>query len=344
MEQLLAIILVIIMIIIDNKNVEKFVSKCCSINPFDTAGDRGSRHKKNLTCFKKVKPSLLPYRNCPDCDLCSSDKSKKKEEHFFTKKNLWIFVDEIPSDKQWKHFYSRNNKSPSYDINKLCIQTIKNNTKNNFNLRIITKNNVKKLLPGHKKYLTNKVDPYVYNNYLKYAILKKYGGLWMPKDLIIYKKMENINSNKLITFGLNNNNIVDNVGFSDEILFANKENVLVSKMLSYIKCNYHSFQNALIFKKSINKFFNKMIYKHNQNHLHMDLIANRKVDNSFLDNSDLFSTNFVNIKNFERKNMIRLQISNINRFHKYNFILKLNKNELISSNLFITYLLKYALY
>ena len=26
----------------------------------------------------------------------------------------------------------------------------------------------------------------------------------------------------------------------------------------------------------------------------MDLVANRKLDNSFLDNSDLFSTNFVN--------------------------------------------------
>ena len=87
-----------------------------------------------------------------------------------------------------------------------------------------------------------------------------------------------------------------------------------------------------------------MIYKYNQKHLHMDLVANRKLDNSFLDNSDLFSTNFVNIKNFEQKNMIRLQISNIDKFHKYNFILKLNKNELISSNLFITYLLKYALY
>ena len=65
-------------------------------------------------------------------------------------------------------------------------------------------------------------------------------------------------------------NIVE--GYSDLILGASPNNTVINEMVSYIKINLNTFQNGIMFKKSINTFLNKLL-ANSSNHSHNDSLV-----------------------------------------------------------------------
>ena len=330
MELIIALILVIIMIMIDYYQPEKFTNYSKCLNPYN---------------LNNIKTKIISKENTKVVSPCGP--SKNVCEHFIGKINVWIFNNFEKSSVNWLNFGSRNTTEPISDIVNLCNESVqKNLDSNKYSIKIINQDNLDTLIPEYKSIIGLSNNKYMKYNIIKYAILNKFGGIWIPKDTLILRNIPYDNSiinGKVITYSRNNNNIIDNKGFSDEIISMSPKNIISEKMLSYIKANVHTFQNGIQFKNAINKYFN-ILLSNCSNHKFVDLTANTTCSGKFVSNHMLFSTNFINLYRLSHKSFFPININHIKQFHKYNYIIRMNKEQLIKSNLFLAYLLKYSLH
>ncbi len=318
MEQIIAIILVIIMIIIDYFSIEKFINW----------GNCNNTNKKY--------PVVLEQQPATQFSHCNS----QYREHFMGKINIWVLDNRIISPDNIR---SKNNNIPITDI---CLESIKKHIDSSkYNLNILDLKTMTNLLPEYKCYISECKNTYVLYNFLKYAILNKFGGIWIPSDTLLLNSIiydYRLLDKSIITYGKNNVNIVDNKGYSDTILGSSKNHPIISKIIQYFKSNLNTFQNSVYFKKSINKFFNKCIINY-KNHIHKESLIEKTSSGKFITLEDIFTTNYLSIEDFYNKNMLHINIDHINEFHKYQYILNMSKKDLIESNLFISYIIKKAL-
>ena len=198
----------------------------------------------------------------------------------------------------------------------------------------------------HGKELFKKCNnDYIVNNLIKYAILKKYGGLWLPKDTIMLNDIfsaNDISIGNIVTYGKNNTNLYDNLEYSDLIIGAPSNNQTINDIVKFITLNLNTFQNGILFKNSINKFFNTAI-RNSKNHVHKNLLITEISNNQALSISHLFSTSFINIKDFSKKTFININADNINNSVKYSYLFNMSPEQILESNLFISYLIQMAL-
>ena len=308
METLVAIILVIIMIIYDSNLVETFKKKI----------EHFSNYKQNNLNLKISLPNKNPL--------------------IINKIKVWIFSRTEYSSRKWTNRV--NEKQPIPDIEELCIATIFKHMPS-YNIQIVNVNNIHKLLPEYTELLSLCNSFYLYYNLIKYAILNKYGGIWLPSNYILTKPLsciEKCKHNKLLTFSRNNNQYVDNYGLSDEIICCTSNNIIIREMLCYLRRQIDSFQNELTFKKTINKHFNILLGTHQHHHTEQQQLL---IDNKYITVSDLFSNKIdTELINYP---IIDTHMEEIRRNHKYSFLLHLDKKNILESNMLIGRLLKNAL-
>lgn len=307
METIVAIILIFIMILFDTRSLDRFINIVKPIN-------------------KKIKYTS----NAVSAELFNtniSSISPKAIVSKFTKSNLWIY----------------NNDSESALIN-LCIKSIIKHNSNLYNIIIISDNDIERLVPEYKPHIRMCQSNYLKENIIKFAILFKYGGLWVPKDTLVLKPINSVNdvySCNLKTYGINNINYNDK-GISEQIISSKKNDALVKLILQLLIKNTRGFQNAIEFKSSVNKHFNEFI-KNNSGHSHNNIGLTEKCSGAHYTISDLFTTNLVKFKNFSSKSYIKLYISDLENLRKFNYILSLSERDILNSNLFLALLIKKSL-
>ena len=165
-------------------------------------------------------------------------------ETYFNRRNVWIF-----------------NKSDNNKIIQKCIDYNISKLQNSFEIRLFTYNNIKNLIPEFSKYINLCRSEYLFENLLKYAILFKYGGLWIPEDTIIINDLQTDfqdTTEKIHLYGLNDPNYCDNPGFSDDIILCNKNNNSIKLIVQYIISSIYSFHNSTNYKLTINKHINSI--------------------------------------------------------------------------------------
>ena len=163
-------------------------------------------------------------------------------ETYFNRRNVWIF-----------------NKSDNNKIIQKCIDYNISKLQNSFEIRLFTYNNIKNLIPEFSKYINLCRSEYLFENLLKYTILFKYGGLWIPEDTIIINDLQTDfqdTTEKIHLYGLNDPNYCDNPGFSDDIILCNKNNNSIKLIVQYIISSIYSFHNSTNYKLTINKHIN----------------------------------------------------------------------------------------
>lgn len=308
METLVAIILVIIMIIYDSNLVETFKKKIENFSNF-------SDNKLNLNISLPHKNPLIINTN-----------------------KVWIFSRTEYSSRKWTNRV--NEKQPIPDIEELCIATIFKHMPS-YNIQIVNVNNIEKLLPEYTKTLSLCNSFYLYYNLIKYAILNKYGGIWFPSNYILTKPLsciEKCKHNKLVTFSKNNNQLVDNYGLSDDIICCTAGNFIIKEMLCFINRQLNTFQNELIFKKTINKHFNILLAQYKHHHTDQQQLM---IGNKYITVDDLFSnkTDIELIKN----PIIDSHMAEIRHNHKYSFLLHLDKKNILESEMLIGKILNNSL-
>lgn len=308
METLVAIILVIIMIIYDSNLVETF--------------------KKKIENFS----------NPTYTDLNLKLKLPDQNPLIINSNKVWIFSRTEYSSRKWTN--NVNEKQPIPAIEELCIASIFKHMPS-YNIQIVNVNNIPNLLPEYTDILSSCNSFYLYYNFIKFAMLDKYGGIWLPSSYILTKPLsciEKCKHNKLLTFSKNNNQIVDNYGVSDSVICCNRNNLIVNEMLDFLKKQLLGFQNELIFKKTINKYFNIILSKYKHHHTDQQQLM---IGNKFITVEDLLS-NEIDVELITSP-LVDTLLDEIRHNHKYNFLLHLDKKNILESNMLIGKILSAAL-
>ena len=181
MENIVAFVLLFIMLYIDNSNgvnnIENFKSNCKI---------RGKETK--IINEKEQLIQKIPNKVVAKCSI----------EYFLPQKNAWILnLNEI-SSRFWKNFKSRRILQSNSGIEDFCLESITKNLGKNFKINILNLKNLKFFLPEKYEILQKCKDIKIFKYLLKYYILEKYGGLWLPIDTLVLREFNigYLNTNK----------------------------------------------------------------------------------------------------------------------------------------------------
>ena len=323
MEIVIAIILIFIMVLLDTNSLGKFLAITRPI-------------KENLTdSYKDFSHDLAGITN----KTISTEKIIKK----IHSPNLWIYNDETISSRHWKNFYSRRYKQPTSSLINLCIKSVIRHSCHNYTIKIFSQNDLNDIIPEYMSSINNCSSEYMKYNLIKYAVLYKYGGVWIPKDTLMFKPLSylpRLDCNYITTFGNNNVNYMDQ-GISDSIIASGKNNIVTGQMLSYLIRNTLTFQNALVFKQSINKHFNKILNK-SIYHVKYNSSMLEKCSGDHYTVDDMFTTNIVKFQSGNLKETININVGEIEDLREFNYLLRMSERQILNSNLFIGLLIKKA--
>tara|TARA_B100001093_G_scaffold518923_1_gene605586 strand:- start:80 stop:1066 length:987 start_codon:yes stop_codon:yes gene_type:complete len=326
MENIVAFILLFIMLYIDNsngiKNIENFKNfkSNCKIRGKDT----------KIIQEEPIFPKKIPKK----CSI----------EHFLPQKNVWILnLNEI-SSRFWKNFRSRRVPQNNSGIEDFCLESIKKNLGKNFKINILNLKNLSFFLPEKYEILQECKDITIFKNLLKYSILEKYGGLWLPLDTLVLREFNigYLNTDKLILFKKNPKYINFDEGFSDEIIFCLKGNIIIQKMVKLIENKLSTFQNNMLFNKYLNKNFNFYL-KSKGSFIYNNISVQKLADGNNIQINNIFSINNLYIENLDKKVFFSINLEEINKHTEYNFLERLSKKQILNSNLYLAFLIKYAM-
>ena len=186
----------------------------------------------------------------------ANDDNDMIEKHFFKKNNniiidkydhrpiLWIYVNFKKNSKNWLSFYSRNSYCLNTPYKSLTIQSIINNSNENYNICLIDDNSFKTLLTADEfdKDLQYISEP-VKSNYVKLAMLKllyKYGGFIVPNSFIGFSNFnklfyDNIEHKGCFIGEFQNTDTLLNTDYvlSDKLIGCKKNNDAIQNIISY---------------------------------------------------------------------------------------------------------------
>lgn len=149
------------------------------------------------------------------------------------KKSFNVALQQSPPRKVWLFWENRvGQKTPTYI--KLCHESVKKNC-TDLDVTILTNKNIERYLPDLRD-LSRLSLPHQ-ADYIRLAILQKYGGMWIDSDIIVYKSLQNL-INKLQTqdfvgFGCNGMFLKSN-GYprpSNWAMITRKNGILIGRCL-----------------------------------------------------------------------------------------------------------------
>ena len=100
----------------------------------------------------------------------------KNTDHFYNKPIIWMYWENNP-----------NKNKPNY-LN-LCYQTIVKNCSKNFHINLLNEKSVYNFLPKLRKDLDKFMSIPQKTDYIRLALLNKYGGIWIDSDTIVIKDL-----------------------------------------------------------------------------------------------------------------------------------------------------------
>ena len=92
---------------------------------------------------------------------------------------IWIYWQNVGSQKK-----------PEY-IN-LCLGSVLKHCSKDFEINVLNDNNINRFLPKIKKDFFKISQVNNKSNYLRYALLQEYGGIWLDSDLVLFDGLKSI--------------------------------------------------------------------------------------------------------------------------------------------------------
>lgn len=264
----------------------------------------------------------------------------------------------------WTYWELLNDATEIPGYIKLCFDIMKRNGSKYFNIVILNEKTVFDYLPNLRKDI-NDLPIALKTDYIRVLLLYTYGGVWMDADTIMMTDLKKIvdllnNNTDFIGFGCTGTICKDNDGYgrpSNGVMGSIKYGQLISRCLKHLDNKLNQYYNT---SKQDRKDFNyfelgKMIIwqelakliQHNPKYKYYHIPS--YADGTRDKNGYWVAPELINDKNIELSNINDLQVVMLaNSFYcgkdpKYNWFCKLNKNQILNNDYFVTTLFKQAL-
>jgi hypothetical protein len=259
---------------------------------------------------------------------------------------IWVYNPYEESAKFWKDFMSRRNRQTTSDLRRLCLTTIlKHFPEYNYRIVVFNQDNLEALMGSHYK-VCRPLYPYLKNEYIKYALLEKYGGYWMPIDTVIMNTINNtLNdyyNNKLVVSGFVSTQYKDMFSYNSTYIGCKSGHPIIKDIVNYIRMLANTFQNEIHFKDTLHKYFQEICERNNR------LVARHNIV-SFLNNKDeMVSFEDLYSQNNSMPEMSKLTIiptlyDETMKKHMWNYIERMSVDQLLKSEMWITYAIQQSL-
>lgn len=308
-----------------DKSFKEMCSTCPSIKTSPLLLNPGEEWENALICEKPLQPKPAEH--------CLSEKIKNTIENFTSflttdidskKPIMWIYVPYEVSSRFWDTFFSRKDFQKLPPIFNTCLETITKHNKDQWNIIVLRPDSVLSYIdfPNLHTYPSS-IDK---TEFIKWSILQKYGGLWVPYHTIA---INGFNPKMIKDFYYNS---------TAEIVGCSKDNMIANKLKETAKTNMCRYKNSSDFTEVYRKFILENNPPSNSNmDGHMDF--NQKT----LSSDMLFSQNMTILADVESVDFMILPLKEIESSHKYNVYLRLSKEQLLASNLWVGSLLRTGL-
>lgn len=268
---------------------------------------------------------------------------KNPLKKFFSEKVIvWIYNPILTNSNKWKSFYSRRSVQDTTGLVKLCINSAKFNLGKDYDIRIFNQDDLDTLIPESLESLYKCKTKKMVDKYIKYAIIHKYGGIWLPNSTIVLNSLvlniKEYKMDRLLLFGLNHENYQSGPGYSDNIIASRKNSDIVRNILSILDKSLNSFNYDNMFNRNVNSYINSRpgdLYfspKVLQYDMSDDSIEKRDIVSSF-------NNRLIDYENFS---FYYIPADEFEKYPAFTFMLKLTPHDILTSNTFISDLLKYS--
>jgi len=239
----------------------------------------------------------------------------------------------------------------------LCLKIIKQKCSQTYNVVMLNEKNVYDYLPDHRdlSHLTIALK----SDYIRAALLQKYGGVWVDADTIVLTDLHEIidklnEGHDYVGFGSTAAICTDN-GYprpSTWVMASQKEGKLMTELKNELdkmldvpkdKQNFEYFDlSKLVLWKKIEKLQKEQNYKYYHFSVHVD---GTRDENGVWVSPNLIFKDKIKYAHPDKLMLIMLACSSIycGKDPKYNWFCKLSEDEIINGDMFISSLFRKAL-
>ncbi len=280
-----------------------------------------------------------------------------KKENFTNNTNdkpkLWVYLNTKYNSRNWESFYSQSNDSHIPDYLKLCLETIKTNCEDDFDIKLISLKNAKKYLPNLK--LDEKNNEEFNKDLLAACLLNKYGGVWMPASTIVLGNVNNL-YRKVVDdklhfggFSCDSDEYRCNLGSSfklNQSVYMAPKNSSVAKELAHnLKELQKSHNSDYSFLKTGQDILSKILkkWKGLVKIFPAEVNGTRDCVMKNITEDNLLSNNTTNLLNHEKTMLVTFPREKIEENTKYNWFTRASKEQILLSNLWFSHLISAGL-
>ena len=269
---------------------------------------------------------------------------KKPIISFFSNKKipLWIYNPILVNSNKWKTSYSRRSVQDTTGLVKLCIRSARFNLGEKYDIKIFNQDDLDTLIPECLPVLRKCKTTKVVEEYIKYSILYKYGGIWLPNSTIVLNplrlNMGEYNSGKLLLFGINHEDYQEAPTYSDLIVASTVNTQIVRNILDILDESLKGFNYDNNFNNYINNYINSR-----PGDLYVSLLVLQyDMEEESIEKRDIVTSFNNRLIEYDDYVFYYIPISEFQRYTAYTFMLRMSPNDILTSNTFIGELFKYS--
>ena len=253
------------------------------------------------------------------------------------KPNLWIYLPDKISSKYWDNFGTRLKSQDLSAYKQLCLNTV---FKYNKHMNIYLLNDEKINNIFSKKCPFNWNDKRINKNlkldYLKYYLFYHYGGIWIPPETIVFQSFKpftnKLLTKEIITIGCKPN--IENCS-NFTILGGSKKSQIIKYILNNISSRIYQYINDYSYDSY---FVNKLLLNSNisylSHHFSNEYDGSVNIKDIPITYENLVSINKTTFKNIDNLVFYRIP-ENIEKYNHYNWFARLNKDQILLSDMWI---------
>lgn len=262
---------------------------------------------------------------------------------------IWIHIEHEINSRQWLSFGSRNSSQLNLPYLYITIQSIINNSGNDFNVCLIDDNSFTKLLPGWTIDMDHIADPM--RSHLRNLALTKilyyFGGMLVPSSYLALQPLQNVynkgmDGNDIFIAQTNpTSNVATYVNSFPNHLFmgCTKEHPLMKEIMLYIEhLDSRDYTNEQDFLGQVNRNYFKEIMENKVNTICGRRIGTLDKNNKTIYIDELLGSSYINFD--EDLQGIYIPQGQLLKRIKYGWFIRSSPEQIYNSN---TILGKYML-
>ena len=288
--------------------------------------------KKEETDNERVREFILNKKQSDDIKL-------------FTKPFIWIHLDNTINARNWESFNSRSNKQLNKPYISYCIDSIVSKCGNEFNVCLIDDNSFSKLLVNWNIDLS-RIDAVNKEKLRTLGISKvlyNYGGMIVPSSFICLKSLKSLYYKNLKSTNMFACETLDTTAYTTKTVYVPDTQFLGCKKRSSEMKEFsqwletaisHDYSSEMKFNNTPGKYLNDRVKQRKITMVDGKSIGIKDETNNTVAIEDLFNTKYIQFID----NLIGINVPDkeISLRHSYNWINKVNIQDLLNSDLLIS--------